>query len=69
MTVSHTWMRHRDHGGTAQIADTAVDIHAALGWEQCEPQPDHNPVPLPEPPSVPAAEHTPAVPATDEEVD
>lgn len=43
--ADHTWMRHRVHGGTAQIANAAVQDWQELGWEPCdEPPPPPSPV-------------------------
>lgn len=49
------WMRHREHGGVAELPATAA--WEALGWEPCEPPP-----PDPDPALV---EHVPAPAALD----
>lgn len=33
---SFTWMRHREHGGVAQISTAALVPFEALGWEVCD---------------------------------
>lgn len=44
--MSHTWVRHREHGGYWQCPDGALDAMAELGWEVVDPAtvpPEPNP--------------------------
>jgi hypothetical protein len=38
------WMCHRDSGGVAQMAASAVEGFELLGWERCDAPEEPNPV-------------------------